>query len=233
MYIPCLEFIYVWSIFKPQDSQCICNICRDQWVCSTALLCSKTNVLLVLLAYDCFLTLPLEISEIWSSRFTAAKLFYFFNRYGNMAYFCINCTLWTLQTENLQVSSFFFFSLRSSSYSQTDVSSALSALHFSDFHIVAQYSMSSKISPSTLLMSASLVSVLNILWAITHRVAGIFTLRTFAIYHNNWVILSVLAIQGFSRVALGLVRIVTLWPHLSMFLLRLHSSVASTTSLLR
>lgn len=74
----------------------------------TALLHIKTNVLLALLAYDYFLTLPMELSQMWNSRVTVAKLFYLFNRYGVIVDFCINCIVWTFQTENLQVCSFLF-----------------------------------------------------------------------------------------------------------------------------
>lgn len=42
----------------------------------------------------------------------------------------------------------------------------------------------------------------NHLWS-----AGIFTLRTFAIYHRNWVVLAILATMGVSRIALELVSI--------------------------
>ncbi len=58
-----------------------------------------------------------------------------------------------------------------------------------------------------LLMLVSLVSALKMSHTITHGLEGIFTLRTFAIYQNNWVVLSILAILGISRTVLDIVRI--------------------------
>lgn len=75
----------------------------------------RTYVFLALLIYDYFLTLPLEISEIWKSQFTVAKLFYFLNRYGSIAYYCLNCLLVTFQTESISVSSSIFLVLCCSS----------------------------------------------------------------------------------------------------------------------
>lgn len=103
--------IYVWS--EPQEDLCICMVCWDESVRLNVLLCNKTHMSLALLVYNCFLSLPLEISEILNSHFSAAKLFYLLNRYGNIAYFSINCFLWTFQTENLQVCYFLFLIVQS------------------------------------------------------------------------------------------------------------------------
>lgn len=91
------------------------NICCNQCVCYSALLCHKIDFFLVLLIYDYFLTLPLEISQIWSSRFTAAKLFYLLNRYGSIAFFVLNSLLWIVQTKSSFVCCFLFLTLGSSS----------------------------------------------------------------------------------------------------------------------
>lgn len=80
---------------------------------------------------------------------------------------------------------------------------------------------------------ASLVSVLKIPQAITQGLVGIFTLRTFAIYHSSWVILSVLTILGVSRLSLGLVSITSLGSCSLMFLMRLHSLTNFSRPLLR
>ncbi len=69
------------------------------------------------MVYEYFLTLPLEMSEIWNSRFSAAKLFYLLNRYGAIANFFLNCILDSLQTESELVRLFFPLSLCSSLFS--------------------------------------------------------------------------------------------------------------------
>lgn len=65
----------------------------------------------MLVVYDYILTVPLEVSEIWSSRFTAAKLFFLLNRYGIIAYFCLYCVLNTLQTQSILVRPFYSLSM--------------------------------------------------------------------------------------------------------------------------
>lgn len=75
----------------------------------------------------------------------------------------------------------------------------------SDCYSVAQSFMTSTPFFPVLLMLGSLVSTLEMSQAITYSFAGIFTLRTFAIYQNNWVVLSSLAVLGISRVSLATV----------------------------
>lgn len=49
------------------------------------------HILPVLYVYDFILTLPLEVSEIWSSKFSGATLAYLLNRYGTLWFFCHQC----------------------------------------------------------------------------------------------------------------------------------------------
>ncbi len=81
--------------------------------------------------------------------------------------------------------------------------------------------------------TSNICEYLKMSQAITHVLVGIFTLRTFAIYHNNRVILFVLAILGFSRIVMYLVRIATLGSYLPVCLMKSPRSVASSRSLLR
>ncbi len=103
----CLTYIH--AIPLPQEDLYMRNICCNRSVCLAVSL-YKTHMLIAILVYDYFLTLHLEISRIWNSRFTAAKLFFLLNRYGSIAYFCINCISWTIQTESVSVRSFLCFS---------------------------------------------------------------------------------------------------------------------------
>lgn len=96
------------------------------------------TALLALLIYDYFITLPLEISEIWNSRFTAAKLFYFLNRYGVIAFYCVNCVLCTLQTQNILVRSFYSSCMDSDNSSRRE--SNVKSITFAHHHIAARSS---------------------------------------------------------------------------------------------
>ena len=43
-------------------------------------------------AYDCLLTFPLEVSEIWSARISLAKAAYLMSRYGELLLWVLNVT---------------------------------------------------------------------------------------------------------------------------------------------
>lgn len=103
----------------------------------------------------------------------------------------------------------------------------------SDYHSVAQLLITSIIFLKGFLMLGSLVSIIEMLQAIIYSFTGIFTLRTFAIYQNNWVVLSSLAVLGISRVSLALVWISNLFAYLPMLLMVLHSLATSSRSPLR
>jgi len=109
---------------------------------------------IALYIYDFILTLPLEISEIWSSRFSGATLAYLLNRYGLLGYVI--------------------------------------------FHAIASYAPISDVSTCSGLTRAS--SVLIALGDC--GLISIFTLRTYAIYYKNWMILPVLVLQGLARISL-------------------------------
>ena len=53
---------------------------------SGILILFKINVFKALTFYDLLLTLPLEVLNIWSSEVSVAKIFYYMNRYGFIAY---------------------------------------------------------------------------------------------------------------------------------------------------
>lgn len=101
-----VDLVYNCSVPAPQSSCSICHLCRIRSARPTNSSDKKTHWLLALVVYEYFLTLPLEISEIWSSPFTAAKLLYIVNRYGIVTYFCLICVNDALQTQNILVWSF-------------------------------------------------------------------------------------------------------------------------------
>ncbi len=148
----------------------------------------------------------MEVSEIWSSRFTAAKFFYFLNRYGYIAYFCFNCVLDTIQTQNILVRSFYSLSMdsdnssrrESCTWSITFCSSSCSCkvLNYAQFIIneVADIGVIGRQAHTTEREIAQFL-------------LGIFTFRTFAVYNNNWIVLSTLTILGTARVTIALVKI--------------------------
>ena len=54
-----------------------------------------------LVTYDYFLTLPLEISEIWSGTFTATKALFFLNRYSYLIYQAVIQSFYFLRTDTM------------------------------------------------------------------------------------------------------------------------------------
>ncbi len=160
----------------------------------------------MLLLYDYSLTLPLEVSQIWSSRFTTAKLFYFFNRYGAILNFCLNCVLNALQTRSILVRSFYSSSVDSdnssrrefSAWSITCFSSSCSCkILFAASHVINEVADTGLIGQQAYTIQRETA----------HFLIGIFALRTFAIYNNNWIVLSALTFLGTGRILIALVMI--------------------------
>jgi len=107
-----------------------------------------------LLVYDYSLTLSTEISEIWASPITGAKLLFLMNRYGVILDFFFQCITFSLITTNVP--------LCTTLYDLTSV--------------------------SELITDAGIM--------------GIFSIRTYAIYNQNKIILAILMSLTISRLVL-------------------------------
>lgn len=146
--------VYNCSVPASQSSLSIFKFCRARSARSTESFDKKSYCLLALLIYDYFITLPLEISEIWNSRFTAAKLFYFLNRYGVIAFYCVNCVLDSLQTQNILVRSFYSSCMDSDNSSRRE--SNVKSITFAHHHIVARSSFTRHtLSKKSLILATS------------------------------------------------------------------------------
>ena len=60
--------------------------------------------LLALYVYDCLLTLPEEVSEIWPSKWSLTKMAYLSSRYGGMVAFFLETVGGLLVTDSVRVS---------------------------------------------------------------------------------------------------------------------------------
>lgn len=65
-------------------------VCFSSYISQAISQSPLIHILPVLYVYDFILTLPLEVSEIWSSKFSGATLAYLLNRYGTLWFFVIN-----------------------------------------------------------------------------------------------------------------------------------------------
>ena len=57
----------------------------------------------VLYFYDCLLTTPKEVSEIWPSKWSLTKVAYLTNRYGAMAFWILGLVAYLLVTDSVKV----------------------------------------------------------------------------------------------------------------------------------
>lgn len=167
-----------------------------------------------MITYDYFLTLPLEISEIWTSRFSFTTLLYFMNRYGMLINALLQL-LWTfIPSPGQKVSINTLLPFPPSPYRRISFQEYVSELLLlpwcqpsSDLDVLLWSSFHSHSKPLVMLLLAvgyfhpASVTVPDVV------VSDIFVLRTAAIYQNNWIIIAVLGFMTSAKSAIFMVRL--------------------------